>query len=98
MSCITGPKLPNLADIPILGLLLGDISIDLPDLNAKLCCEVNLITPPIPIPIGTILKSLLSDPTGVAATNLETALTLINQIINQANTIMAALTFDCPLD
>lgn len=97
MSCISAPKI-GIGDIPGLSLLLGDISIDLPDINSKLCCEVNLITPPIPVPIGTVLKGLLTDPSGAGATTVETVMTTIKTVQDTLNTLLEQLSFDCPLD
>lgn len=98
MSCITGPHLPPLDQIDGLSLLLGDTSIDPPDLNSKLCCEISLVTPPIPVPIGTVLKTFLTDPTGTGATTLDSALALIQTTEDQLNDLLDGLTFDCPLD
>jgi hypothetical protein len=97
MSCIAVPRIP-LADVPGLNILLGDITIDPPDLNSKLCCEVNLIIPPIPIPIGSIIMGLLADPTGSGVSTLTTAVGIINEAIEQINAIIALIDFDCPLD
>lgn len=97
MSCIAAPKI-SIGDIPGLSLLLGDISIDLPDFNSKLCCEIDIPIPPIPIPIGAILKGLLTDPTGAGATTVETVMTTIKTIQDTLNALLDQLSFDCPLD
>ncbi len=93
MSCITAPRIPILS-VPGLSLLLGDISIDPPDLSINLCCQIDIPIPPIVIPIGTALGTLKL----AAPAALETTFATINSAIEQVNTLIDQLSFDCPLD
>lgn len=91
MSCIAVPKIPY---PPGISLLLGltDISIPVPTLGIKLCC--NFSTPPIPgfpilLPLGAV--------PGIAVA-LKGIMPALMTYIDTVNATLDVLSFDCPLN
>ncbi len=94
MSCIAAPKI-GIPDIPGLSLLLGDITIPTPGINVKLCCDFDLLSSiPIPIPLGSLLKTAML----AGGDAVMTVLALLDDAIETLNDGLDLLSFDCPLD
>lgn len=94
MSCINPPHL-DIGDIPGLSLLLGNIVITLPGVGLNLCCNFDLLPPPIIIPLGAIIEALVVTPADCTA--IDDLLNTLHVIVEAINTLLDELSFDCPL-
>ncbi len=90
MPCIALPTIDF--SPPGLSILLPTLSFTPPTLGLSLCCNISIMTPPLPpiiLPLGAI--------PGLAIL-LQPILQLIQTVIKTLNMILSQIAMECPLE